>query len=102
MDGFVSSTSSDPYTGERHHCQAYTRLRASIQNHVRSGDQPALGLCAPPTGGRAWQPTPAVAAAFSLDGGDQTMLQDAEDDQAGGGVSDRDDEEGLDIDVWQG
>lgn len=61
----MSANSTAPLTGEQQHYIAYTKLKTVIQAHILRGDEPILGICKPPIGGRAWKPTAEAAAGLS-------------------------------------
>jgi len=61
----VPANSTAPLTGERQHYIAYTKLKAAIRDHILCGDEPILGICKPPIGGRAWKFTAEATVGLS-------------------------------------
>jgi hypothetical protein len=93
-NGYVATNSSSPLTGKHLHRLAYIQLRKAIRTYFLHGDEPTLGICKPPKGGRAWQPTPEVAAGQTEN---MEILGDNEDPLEGGGESEIED---YVVDVW--
>ena len=61
----MPANSTAPLTGERQHYIAYTKLKAAIRDHILCGDEPILGICKPPIGGRAWKFTAEATVGLS-------------------------------------